>query len=206
MAASVADLQTYARAAARRYGVPEEMFVWQIGKESNWDVNAKNPNSSASGIAQFIDGTANWLGVDRSDPYASLDAAAKYDAMLYSQTGDWGQALTQYGTLHGADQKTIQQFNQALGGAVAEPTMLERFKAGFKNLTDYTGVMGASNLFKDSINKGAEATGVDTGGWDPIKIITGNIGFIVLGIVVISLAVLSNNTVRSAATKAVLKK
>lgn len=46
--------------------------------ESNGNPNAKNPNSSASGMFQFTSGTAKAYGLsDPSDPVASADAAAR---------------------------------------------------------------------------------------------------------------------------------
>lgn len=107
-------LKDYAKQSAVKYGVPTDMFMWQIGRESGWNQNAKNPNSSATGIAQFIKGTAKEFGINPLDPIASLDAAAKYDAQLYAKTGSWQSALTSYGTLHGASSKTLDEFNASL--------------------------------------------------------------------------------------------
>ena len=74
---SVADIL---RAAAKRYGEDGEILV-QIGDiESKLKPNAKNPNSSAGGVLQFIDGTAKDYGLaNRFDP---AQAADKLAAML----------------------------------------------------------------------------------------------------------------------------
>lgn len=208
MSVTRADLEPYARASAQKYGVPEEMFLWQIGKESGWDVNARNPNSSAKGVAQFIDGTEKWFGIDAMDPYQAIDAAAKYDAMLFKQTGTWEGALTKYGTLHGADNKTKSEFNAALsGGNVETQSVADRI---LETIKDPYGLY--KTLGKGVVNLTEGAAGAVTGNDESgmvskgIKVVSANIGLIVLGIVVIALAVLSNNTVQGMAKKAVFKK
>lgn len=65
-------------AAAQRHGQrPEDLLrVGQI--ESSLNPNAKNPNSSAGGLFQFIDSTAGRYGLtNKFDPAASADAAAR---------------------------------------------------------------------------------------------------------------------------------
>lgn len=202
--ASKTELQEYARSAARRYGIPEEMFLWQIGAESGWDVNAKNPKSTATGIAQFIDGTAKWFGLDRSDPYASLDAAAKYDSMLFKQTGSWEKALESYGTLAGASDAKRAEFQAALQGSapVEGQSVIDSVLSGLKSVWDNSMGGLAQDTYKNLTGQSEQTSGQ----WDFTKMITGNIGFIVLGIVVIALAILSNNTVRGVASKAITKR
>lgn len=87
--------------AANKYGIPQDMFLWQIGQESSWNPNAQNGN--ATGIAQFMPATAQSLGIDPTNPTASLFGAAQYDAKLFSTTagGDWSKVLAQYGTTAG---------------------------------------------------------------------------------------------------------
>lgn len=99
-----------ARAAARAFGVPEDLFIWQIGAESNWNPYAYNPASGASGIAQFIPSTAAEFGIDPMNPEQAIWAAAKYDAQLYKKYGSWLTALQRYGTLGpSASQRTLAE-------------------------------------------------------------------------------------------------
>ena len=65
--ASLSDLESYATQEAEAAGIPTNLFLWQIGQESSWNPNAQNGN--ASGIAQFMPGTAAEYGVNTSDPY-----------------------------------------------------------------------------------------------------------------------------------------
>ena len=197
------ELKAYAVASAQKYGVPVDMFLWQIGQESGWNPNAKNPKSTATGLGQFIKGTAEYFNIDPTDPYQSLDAAAKYDAMLYAQTGSWEKALTSYGTLHDASPQTMAAFNQALQATgTTTGGILDEVQAGLKRLWDGSAFGLASDTYKNLTGQGDQTSGR----WDFGKLLIGNTAFIILGIVVIALAILSNKTVQGVATKAVLKR
>src|SRR5262252_6269923 len=90
------DLQDYARQVANKYGIDPDIFVRQIQQESGFNPSAKSP-AGATGIAQFMPGTAAGVGLDPTDPYASLVAAAKMDAQnLAKYGGDWAKALAAY--------------------------------------------------------------------------------------------------------------
>ena len=74
--------------ASARYGI-DPMFLRVTAQlESGGNPNAKNPNSSAEGLYQFIDRTAQGMGLsDRRDPYASADAAARLFLQNQRQVG-----------------------------------------------------------------------------------------------------------------------
>jgi hypothetical protein len=96
------DLRAYARQAATRAGIDPDLFERQIQRESGFTPTAVSP-AGARGIAQFMPGTAAGLKLDPSDPYASLDAAAKLDAdNLRTYGGDWSKALAAYNAGGGA--------------------------------------------------------------------------------------------------------
>lgn len=87
--------------AASQYGVPQNLFLAQLGAESSGNPGAYNSSSGATGIAQFLPSTAANPGYgiapfDPTDPYASIDAAAQYDAALFSNTGSWSGAMSAY--------------------------------------------------------------------------------------------------------------
>ncbi|MCF1471199.1 hypothetical protein FS763_04560 [Agrobacterium vitis] len=64
--------------AAARHGVDPDALIDIASVESGFDPNAKNPNSSAGGLFQFVDGTAKQYGLaDRFDAAQSADAAAR---------------------------------------------------------------------------------------------------------------------------------
>jgi soluble lytic murein transglycosylase-like protein len=84
-----------AKAAANRYGVPEDLFLRLVQQESGWNPNALS-NKGAIGLAQLMPGTAAKLGVDPRDPQANLNGGARYLRMMYDRFGDWKLALAAY--------------------------------------------------------------------------------------------------------------
>lgn len=84
-----------AKAAANRYGVPEDLFLRLVQQESGWNANAVS-HKGAIGLAQLMPGTAAKLGVDPRDPQANLNGGARYLRMMYDRFGDWKLALAAY--------------------------------------------------------------------------------------------------------------
>lgn len=93
-----------ARAAARRHGVPEDLFLRLIQQESNWNPNAKS-HAGAFGLAQLIPSTARYLGVDINDPYQNVEGGARYLKEQYREFGSWRLALAAYNAGPGAVKK-----------------------------------------------------------------------------------------------------
>lgn len=72
------DLAQLFAAKEQEYGLPAGYLMRTAQIESSLNPNAKNPNSSAGGLFQFIDSTANAYGLqDRFDPMQATDAAAR---------------------------------------------------------------------------------------------------------------------------------
>ena len=92
---------TMAKAAARRYGVPEDLFLRLVQQESGWNPGAVSPKG-AVGLAQLMPDTAARLGVDATVPAENLDGGARYLAMMYSRFGTWKLALAAYNAGPGA--------------------------------------------------------------------------------------------------------
>jgi soluble lytic murein transglycosylase-like protein len=84
-----------AKAAARKHGVPVDLFLRLVQQESGWNQGAVSPKG-AVGLAQLMPGTAARLGVDANDPEENLDGGARYLAMMYSRFGSWKLALAAY--------------------------------------------------------------------------------------------------------------
>lgn len=90
------NLRALAASYAKRYGLPESVFLAQIQQESGFNPNARS-SAGAEGIAQFIPSTAKAYGLDNPfDPQASLDAAARYDSDLLKKYGTIQRALSAY--------------------------------------------------------------------------------------------------------------
>jgi soluble lytic murein transglycosylase-like protein len=90
-----------ARDAARRHGVPEDLFLRLVQQESGWNTGAVSPKG-ALGLSQLMPGTAELLGVDPLDPEENLEGGARYLRMQYNLFGTWPLALAAYNAGPGA--------------------------------------------------------------------------------------------------------
>jgi soluble lytic murein transglycosylase-like protein len=90
-----------AKAAARKHGVPEDLFLRLVQQESGWNATAVS-HKGATGLAQLMPGTAEILGVDINDPAANLEGGARYLRMMYDKFGSWRLALAAYNAGPGA--------------------------------------------------------------------------------------------------------
>lgn len=93
-----------ARAAAKKHGIPEDLFLRLVQQESGWNPGAVS-HKGATGLAQLMPGTAKKLGVDISDPHQNLDGGARYLRMMYDKFGSWKLALAAYNAGPGAVEK-----------------------------------------------------------------------------------------------------
>ena len=93
-----------ARAAARRNGVPEDLFARLVERESRWNHRARS-HKGALGLAQLMPETARRLGVDPLDPERCLDGGARYLAEQHRTFGSWRLALAAYNAGPGAVQR-----------------------------------------------------------------------------------------------------
>lgn len=84
-----------ARAAARRHGVPEDLFLKLVQQESGWRATARS-HKGAYGLAQLMPATARALGVDREDPHQNLEGGARYLRAQYDRFKSWRLALAAY--------------------------------------------------------------------------------------------------------------
>lgn len=84
-----------AKAAARRHGVPEDLFLRLVQQESGWNPGAVSAKG-AHGLAQLMPGTAARLGVDPADPAQNLEGGARYLRQMYDRFGNWRLALAAY--------------------------------------------------------------------------------------------------------------
>jgi soluble lytic murein transglycosylase-like protein len=90
-----------ARQAARRYRVPEDLFLRLVQQESGWRADARS-HKGAIGLAQLMPGTARVLGVNPHDPHQNLEGGARYLAEQYRSFGSWRLALAAYNAGPGA--------------------------------------------------------------------------------------------------------
>lgn len=67
--------------AANAFGWTGDQWAaidWIVGKESGWNPNAKNPNSTAAGLFQLLAGTAAQYGGQSSDPGVQAQQGLQY--------------------------------------------------------------------------------------------------------------------------------
>lgn len=84
-----------ARAAARRHGIPEDLFLRLVQQESGWNPEAVS-HAGAIGLAQLMPDTAALMGVDPHDPTANLEGGARYLALQFRDFRRWDHALAAY--------------------------------------------------------------------------------------------------------------
>ena len=98
------DLLKEARGAARRYNVPENIFLRLVDQESRWNIAAVS-NKGARGLAQLMPDTARLLKVDPDVPSENLEGGARYLAQQYARFRSWRLALAAYNAGPGAVEK-----------------------------------------------------------------------------------------------------
>ncbi|AJE47340.1 lytic transglycosylase domain-containing protein [Celeribacter indicus] len=84
-----------AEAAARRHGVPTDLYLRLVQQESGWNPRAVS-HKGALGLAQLMPDTARLLGVNPADPRENLDGGARYLRLMYNKFGTWRLALAAY--------------------------------------------------------------------------------------------------------------
>lgn len=89
------DYLPLAQQAARRNGIPEDLFARLVQQESGWNPGALS-HKGAIGLAQLMPGTAALLGVDPHDPAQNLEGGARYLKWQYDRFGTWRLALAAY--------------------------------------------------------------------------------------------------------------
>ncbi|PRY18214.1 NlpC/P60 family protein [Kineococcus rhizosphaerae] len=90
-----APYETAFAAAERKYGLPTGLLKAVAKQESGFDPTARS-GAGAVGLMQFMPATARSLGIDASDPFASIDAAGKYLAQNLETFGSVPLALAAY--------------------------------------------------------------------------------------------------------------
>lgn len=89
------------REAERKHGIPPLLLARQLAKETNnFDADiiaGKGRNKiGAIGIAAMMPYVAFTYGVNRNDPYSSIEGAARYLRDLYRVFHDWPYSLAAF--------------------------------------------------------------------------------------------------------------
>jgi soluble lytic murein transglycosylase-like protein len=106
------------REAEKRYDIPTDLLARLLYQESRYrpeviDGSKRSP-VGAIGIAQFMPAAASDMGLmgagydHRTNPFKSIDAAAKYLRAMYRMFNDWRHALMAYNWGPGNVQKHLR--------------------------------------------------------------------------------------------------
>ncbi len=119
------NIDSYVRAASKKWGVPESIIHAIIWHESRYQVNAKNPSSSASGLMQLLTGTGKSLTskMHAMDPlwpstwqpfdaYQNVMTGTYYLSYLYGMFHSWELTVSAYYAGEGA---VIHNGNRVVG-------------------------------------------------------------------------------------------
>ncbi len=99
---STDQLHVAAAQAAAQFGLKQDLFQGEVQQESGFNPNAKNPKSTARGIAQIVEGTAKEWGIEAGkNPVADLFEMAKRIRELMDK-----HHLTQEGAMQWYNQGT----------------------------------------------------------------------------------------------------
>lgn len=122
----MADNRSIAADAARRYGVPTNVFLAQMGQEAGFQTGLTS-RAGARGPAQIMPGTARAWGVRNvNDPHEAYDAAARHMKQYIDKYGIRG-ALRAYNAGEGgmnkgyAETTDYERRIMAAAGNVTEP-------------------------------------------------------------------------------------
>ena len=105
--------------ATAQFDLPPGLLSRMAYQESAYNQHARGA-AGEIGLMQFMPTTAKDLGIDPSDPRASIFAAARYMVQLYRRFGDWRTALAAYNWGQG---------NVARRGIEAAPSSTQRYVA-----------------------------------------------------------------------------
>ncbi|WP_425039088.1 lytic transglycosylase domain-containing protein [Primorskyibacter sp. S187A] len=98
------EYEQLARQAARRHGIPEDLFLRLVKQESGFNPKARS-HKGAIGLAQLMPATAEYLRVNPHDPVQNLDGGARYLKEQYRTFKSWRLALAAYNAGPGAVKK-----------------------------------------------------------------------------------------------------
>lgn len=140
-----ADFAPLFQAAADKHGVPANVLMALAQQESSFNPDAIGPQTKwgrAKGIMQYIDPTAEAMGINPFDPVQSIDAAARQMSERLANGDSLQEAIMAH---HGGDDRSIwgpktRAYGQqvlAKAGQVEEPERSPRPEQG--GLTAPTG-------------------------------------------------------------------
>lgn len=97
--------------ATKKYGLPDGLLAAVAQTESNFNPNARNSKSGASGMFQFMPATAKGYGIDPYNVTQASDAAGKMlSGLIAKYDGDVSKALAGYNWGGGNVDKAVKKY------------------------------------------------------------------------------------------------
>ncbi len=97
-----------AKDIAKRWGIPERLFLNLITAESSWNPDARS-SAGAIGLTQLMPGTISGMGATvsrvQNSPTLQMSLGARYLKQQYDTFGDWRLAVAAYNAGAGAVKK-----------------------------------------------------------------------------------------------------
>jgi soluble lytic murein transglycosylase-like protein len=109
--------------ASAAYAISGDILARLLYTESRFNPQAYNASSGAIGIAQFLPGTADQMGVDPNDATSSIWGAARYLDYLYTKFNSWYYAVAAYNWGEGNVAKLLEQGYVVLKNGVQLTTL-----------------------------------------------------------------------------------
>lgn len=97
--------------ATEKYGLPDGLLAAVASAESSFNPKAKNSNSGAAGMFQFMPATAKGYGIDPYNVNQAADAAGKMlSGLIAKYDGDVAKALAGYNWGGGNVDKAVKKY------------------------------------------------------------------------------------------------
>lgn len=130
------EAKTTATEIAKEFGVPYSVLDAIIRNESGWNPTIKNPNSTARGLIQFLDSTAQTLGFA-----SSADLVAKYPDQVSQLRGPVRSYFKMYAPYASEDEFIGAVFYPGYRKTPSKvlPDSVQRANPGVVTMADYIG-------------------------------------------------------------------
>ena len=136
------NIGDWSKSASEKYGVSSGLIQRLIKQESGFNPNAVNKKTGATGLGQFMPGTAKQYGVDVKDPSSSVEGIGHYlSDLLKMFGGDTSKALAGYNWGQGNVMKAVKKHGS------------DWLSHAPKETQDYVRNITSGNAYANSINQ-----------------------------------------------------
>jgi hypothetical protein len=98
----VPDYRPLARRSAKKYGIPQNIYLALVNQESGWNPTAGSPKGAVGLVQIHLPSHPDVSYAQATNPRFALDWGARYLAAQHKRFGNWRQALAAYNAGPGA--------------------------------------------------------------------------------------------------------